>query len=90
VTRTRQRLPAAELTKEDVWIWYRTVHGLKPRAEPALYHLSAASDTRDAELMHWAQSWRPVEWAGALWYRGELPFGGSHYNLYRSANQELI
>lgn len=90
-------------TDEDVTVWEMVCMRAFLRARTIRFATALVCvdpDRRDAELMFWAQRWRTIEWrklefsetpwgwAGVLWYRGELPFGGSHYNLYRPASKE--
>jgi hypothetical protein len=85
-------LPLAPLTDEDEQIWSEVVWMCGRR-------ISMLSDRRDAERMRWAAVWRGgpwcmresgvahASWQGALFYQGELPFGGSHYMTYRVAHK---
>jgi hypothetical protein len=85
-------LPIAPATLEDIDVWgHVTRRAIRRSLGLATELINPDCDRRDAELMHWAatwrrMSWRTVEWgevnrgwAGLLVYQGELYFGGSHY-----------
>jgi hypothetical protein len=85
-----RRVALIPLTQEDWDIWARCIVG-NLRLPTCLWSFSIQSDRRDAELMHWAAvcrngPWCMTEsgiahagWRGALFYKGELPLGGSNY-----------